>query len=885
MIRQQRLEVPFIAVHRKELLFPGLEISGLWKVYYMDEKWCELQGKKMKMKSLLLSMQLFLRGSQMVGLTLGQDDLEAADTLEELTDVEKHFVLNYSKYFGPCQDFIKKRAKEKREGKKSRNGKVKKTKVKEIVTKTIKKVSVRTVRNDDGVEIVEEEVEEEGETDIETEEEKEITDDEATDEEGLNICFDSDVNMDLNFAHEKESFPKYSELSIFSMAIKFGLTSTQFGENLKDGYLKNEPVQEPVDVTEVACNYLNETYAKVEDVVKASIHMVATAIAREPLVRKSVRKSFQEMAMVHVMPTMKGLTEIDKGNNVYMQKCVQVQPLREFTYEQLLELEDASAAKLVEVTVAFSGQITYSSFLSKVQDLYRVAEGSKSVVNWNKVRSDAVEMAFKKMLFPQLMTEIIHRIREEALQVAICLKQVMSLVAKEETEQFKNKERGQIHYFSSLDPDLTGEISSSLTKSGNEAVPVQDGYISQLLNSISKEGSICPVAKFICNDGQITQIPYQILCMVWPGFYNIVKESSCCGSDICITVPASSITLGHVKEIIFHGQSSNLDYDTQFAVTNFFTSVGWHLNIQRVMSGEVYDEEVHETLIIEESCVDDSSDEEDEIKQFWKREAVAQSKVTSRHCSLVCRNNCQTISQTWSSEDLLSVESMFSGERLLTRKNKLISHLVAQGNIGTTTDGYVVKSQVFCLKYMSFLTGLSEYLLRKVMEDYWRGIRFYEHGNRGIVKQPSIATVRFVSWFKQFLSLYGQAAPDEQLTILPYWLKGKVLYKMYTEEVSQPRIALPTFYKYLKTFFGPQRIDQSFPCVRISRYSSHSVCSICVALNSNKKLCQTESELNMVKGLTNQHRADIGGARKAVDGIKQSAIHFPQDNLMIQVRF
>jgi hypothetical protein len=59
-------------------------------------------------------------------------------------------------------------------------------------------------------------------------------------------------------------------------------------------------------------------------------------------------------------------------------------------------------------------------------------------------------------------------------------------------------------------------------------------------------------------------------------------------------------------------------------------------------------------------------------------------------------------------------------------------------------------------------------------------------------------------------------------------------------------------------YFGPQRIDHTFPCVRLSKYSSHSICDICVSLNSNQKLCKTEAELSLVKGLRNQHKLDFG---------------------------
>ena len=53
-MRQQFLEVPFIAFYRKEYVQPELEnIDDLWRVYYMDEKWCQLQVSRIKEVALL----------------------------------------------------------------------------------------------------------------------------------------------------------------------------------------------------------------------------------------------------------------------------------------------------------------------------------------------------------------------------------------------------------------------------------------------------------------------------------------------------------------------------------------------------------------------------------------------------------------------------------------------------------------------------------------------------------------------------------------------------------------------------------------------------------------------------------------------------------------
>ncbi|EDW52963.1 GM12474 [Drosophila sechellia] len=58
-IRNQQLEVPFIAFYRKEYVKPELNIDDLWKVYYFDGIWCQLNDRKRKLKVLFEKMRQF----------------------------------------------------------------------------------------------------------------------------------------------------------------------------------------------------------------------------------------------------------------------------------------------------------------------------------------------------------------------------------------------------------------------------------------------------------------------------------------------------------------------------------------------------------------------------------------------------------------------------------------------------------------------------------------------------------------------------------------------------------------------------------------------------------------------------------------------------------
>ena len=440
-MRQQFLEVPFIAFYRKEYVNPELKITDLWRVYYMDEKWCQLQMRKKKVQGLMEKMQSY-QGDILLedpdapipeGIQLiNQEDfdrLENVETVEELKDVYDHFLLYHARNLEPCKEHFRKKAKADKEARKLRKklGRQKKYKtVKETVTKTVTKTVSRTVTetvtNDDGEEEeVEREIEEEVETDVETEEEKEVTDDEApvddNPESEDDMEEDEPEDDEIKFAKRNDAYSLCVKYGLAGMAKKFGLTPEQFGENLRDGYAKNDPEQETQDVSEVATEFLNDKLKLVEDVVKAAVFMVATQIAREPLVRQTIREVFHDKATITVRPTPKGIKEIGEDHELFLMKYLKDKPIREVKDEEFLKLQSAAESKLIELTVAedIGGMTTSGTLLSEAQDLYKLDAFAKNVTNWNKVRADAVEMAFKKMLYPQLRKELIHRIRGEAV--------------------------------------------------------------------------------------------------------------------------------------------------------------------------------------------------------------------------------------------------------------------------------------------------------------------------------------------------------------------------------------------------------------------------------------------------------------------------------------
>ena len=391
--------------------------------------------------------------------------------------------------------------------------------------------------------------------------------------------------------------------------------------------------------------------------------------------------------------------------------------------------------------------------------------------------------------------------------------------------------------------------------------------------------------KFIDNSGSITSVPclFMDLC---DSLASAINAEYVDLSDVYITLPGSKKTVECLKELLICGQTSALSKKERGEVRTLLSDVGlkWNITVNKLARDDTRLDYLELSSGETDSSSKESSDDENNrLEEFWDFSIESQQVRSAKLCRASCLNDCQAVFGAWDKEDQVAIKSMFTGQTKLASKKNLMSHLITQGNLGIQTDSYIVKGHYFCMKALHHVTGISEYILKLVIRDYLRGIRQYEHGNKEIFKQPSVATISFIGWFKQFLEHYGQSSPDEELTVLPYWLKGKVLYNIYVKEVPKPRVALRTFYCHLDTYFGPNRIDKTLPRCRISKYSSHSVCDTCEALRTKRKECVSEAELSMVNGLINQHQLDYSSARQAIEGIKNTAMNFANDNLYIQL--
>ena len=100
----------------------------------------------------------------------------------------------------------------------------------------------------------------------------------------------------------------------------------------------------------------------------------------------------------------------------------------------------------------------------------------------------------------------------------------------------------------------------------------------------------------------------------------------------------------------------------------------------------------------------------------------------------------------------------------------------------------------------------------------------------------------FESWILEFTGIYGQDAPDNEMIVLPKIWSKTTIHKIYQEESPDPKVNKKYFFTLFRKTVGARRIDKSLPHIRISKYSTHSKCNVCVDLMKERERIKTEED-------------------------------------------
>jgi transcription elongation factor SPT6 len=430
-IRNEKLEVPFIASYRREYvptLAPVLDdkrdandarsYRDLWTIYNYDEQWCKLQASKKSVEGLYIDMRNYLESKPDDPRLrkIEDSDLERihnARTLYDVEDCRLHFKLYYSQLVTEMRlHTLEKKIQQQRESRAARQ-QMKKNKP----TQNGRGDAAQNGDDGNGGESNLDKLDD-GEDDEEVnEEDPQLEDDEPeeTEEEKLYKRLSK-----FKISTSRDLYQSARQNYIGEFVKKFGLTPEQFGENLREDYQKNSVSQHYTRPLDEAANHVKPgtRFMTKEEVLKAAKLMYSREISCDPLVRQTIRRYYFENAVINVKPTPRGFDEIDENHPCFLQKFLKNKPVSTLACEQFLNLSNAEKDKLLEIRFSIEPITDVKGHLSPYHESLKALFYSdfSSIVTkeWNELRDEAIKVAMDKFILPSLEKQLRERLIREA---------------------------------------------------------------------------------------------------------------------------------------------------------------------------------------------------------------------------------------------------------------------------------------------------------------------------------------------------------------------------------------------------------------------------------------------------------------------------------------
>ncbi|XP_073017502.1 transcription elongation factor SPT6 homolog isoform X1 [Primulina eburnea] len=203
----------------------------------------------------------------------------------------------------------------------------------------------------------------------------------------------------------KSQYSICSKAGLWEVANKFGYSSEQFGLQISLEKMRMDELEDAKETPEeMASNFTCAMFETSQAVLKGARHMAAVEISCEPCVRRHVRSIFMENAVVSTSPTSDGNVAIDSFHQFAGVKWLRDKPFTRFEDATWLLVQKAEEEKLLQVTIKLP-EVVLDKLISDSNDYYLSDGVSRSAQLWNEQRKLILHDAFYNFLLPSMEKE------------------------------------------------------------------------------------------------------------------------------------------------------------------------------------------------------------------------------------------------------------------------------------------------------------------------------------------------------------------------------------------------------------------------------------------------------------------------------------------------
>ncbi|KAK9075914.1 hypothetical protein SSX86_004244 [Deinandra increscens subsp. villosa] len=203
----------------------------------------------------------------------------------------------------------------------------------------------------------------------------------------------------------KSQYSLCSKSGLWEVAMKFGYSSEEFGLLISLEEMRTDELEDAKETPEeVASRFTCAMFENPQAVLRGARHMAAVEISCEPCVRKHVRSTFMDNAVVSTNPTADGNVSIDSLHQFAEIKWLKDKPLTKFDDVQWLLIQKAEEEKLIQVSVKLPSS-NHDELINEAHNYYLSDGVSKSAQLWNEQRKQIINDAFDGLLLPSMAKE------------------------------------------------------------------------------------------------------------------------------------------------------------------------------------------------------------------------------------------------------------------------------------------------------------------------------------------------------------------------------------------------------------------------------------------------------------------------------------------------
>ncbi|PON78960.1 Transcription elongation factor [Parasponia andersonii] len=196
-----------------------------------------------------------------------------------------------------------------------------------------------------------------------------------------------------------------SKAGLYDVASKFGYSSEQFGLQLSLEKMRMDELEDAKETPEeMASTYTCAMFESPQAVLKGARHMAAVEISCEPCVRKYVRSNYLDNVVISTCPTPDGNVAIDSFHLFSRVKWLREKPLTRFEDAQWLLIQKAEEEKLLQVTIKLPEE-KLNKLINDFNEYYLSDSVSKSAQLWNEQRKLILQDALFTFLLPSMEKE------------------------------------------------------------------------------------------------------------------------------------------------------------------------------------------------------------------------------------------------------------------------------------------------------------------------------------------------------------------------------------------------------------------------------------------------------------------------------------------------